>query len=687
MSVSRTNFAAALLAAALSSLCLSAQHSNTKSQPVHRNVILFIADGLRHDSVNATDAPTLFALRNMGVHFSNSHSIFPTFTTANASVMATGHLLGDTGDFSNTLHPGYAIFNTGNFGKAIGTLTPFVENNQVLGDLDDHFGGNYLNEETILSIARKNGYATASIGKVGPTGIFDASQLAPSGKAFQLPTTVIIDDATGSAAGVPLSSTILSALTTAGLPTTAPNRQNGAAPTSQLSNGFSGNNTTPGTLAANVTQQQFFADALTKAVLPTFVANNQPFVAVFWSRDPDGTQHNQGDSLNTLTPGINGPTSKLAITNADNNLKQILAFLQANPSIMANTDVIVTADHGFSTISKYEVDNSGKNFVNDYASTFVYKTTAGVQEVNTGFLPVGFLAIDIAHLLNLPLYDPDNQITVNSTNVYEPVDPTIAQQTATVRQHPGSGNGVIGGTGNIPATGESADATVLVAANGGSDLIYVPTHDAVTVNKIVSFLRKQNYTGGLFVDDSYGPIGGTLPMSAIGLKGSSPLPIPTIAINFKSFALDSTKPNQTRVEIADTGLQEGQGMHGNFSRGDTFNNMAAWGPDFKTGYTDIAPVSNADLAMTIARILNLPLPSNGKLKGRFLLEAFAKQADTTFTPVFHVYESLPADGIRTYLVRQEYRNTTYFTSACILAADAASHTAHDGDKVTVNPCD
>ena len=33
---------------------------------------------------------------------------------------------------------------------------------------------------------------------------------------------------------------------------------------------------------------------------------------MFWSRDPDGTLHNQGDSLNQLTPGINGPTSLAA---------------------------------------------------------------------------------------------------------------------------------------------------------------------------------------------------------------------------------------------------------------------------------------------------------------------------------------------------------------------------------------
>ena len=46
---------------------------------------------------------------------------------------------------------------------------------------------------------------------------------------------------------------------------------------------------------------------------------------VFWSRDPDGSQHNQGDSLLKLTPGINGPTSMAAIRNADDDLSRVAA--------------------------------------------------------------------------------------------------------------------------------------------------------------------------------------------------------------------------------------------------------------------------------------------------------------------------------------------------------------------------
>jgi len=175
----------------------------------------------------------MLALREAGVNFTN------------ASAIATGHYLGDTGDFSNTIYSGYPVFDSGNFGSATGTLTPFVENNQILGDLDSHFGGNYLNEETLLELARLNGYNTASVGKVGPVGIQDVSQLLPSGRVFTVPQTVFIDDATGTAAGIPLRADIASAITTAGLPLVAPNRSNGCAPTAQCNNGFSGNNTTP----------------------------------------------------------------------------------------------------------------------------------------------------------------------------------------------------------------------------------------------------------------------------------------------------------------------------------------------------------------------------------------------------------------------------------------------------------
>jgi len=70
------------------------------------NLILFIPDGLRALKVTPETAPAMAEVRDKGVDFKNPHSLFPTFTTANASAMATGHYLGDTGDFSNTIYTG-----------------------------------------------------------------------------------------------------------------------------------------------------------------------------------------------------------------------------------------------------------------------------------------------------------------------------------------------------------------------------------------------------------------------------------------------------------------------------------------------------------------------------------------------------------------------------------------------------
>ena len=67
------------------------------------------------------------AIRDQGVNFKNPHSLFPTFTTANASAFATGHHLGDTGDYSNTIFTGRPVASAGN------SVTPFLENDRVLG--------------------------------------------------------------------------------------------------------------------------------------------------------------------------------------------------------------------------------------------------------------------------------------------------------------------------------------------------------------------------------------------------------------------------------------------------------------------------------------------------------------------------------------------------------------------------
>lgn len=619
-----------------------------------RNVILFVADGLRQGSVNDEDAPTMSLLRERGVFFSNSHSLFPTLTTPNASAIATGHFLGDTGDFGNALYTGYTLSVVGE------TQVPFLENDRVLGNVDEHFGGNYLHEATLISYAAKHGYNTAAIGKLGPTLIQDAPEANPFKGLVAIPQTVVVDDSTGKSGGIPLEPRVAQALHDAHLPVVSPDRSNGAALKSQGDNGFPGNNSVPGTGAPNLVQQKYFVDVLTKVVLPLFRNDRKPFMVVFWSRDPDGTQHNEGDSLNRLSPGINGPTSKAAVHNADDNLKQIMNCLQTTPGLADDTDIFITSDHGFSTISKHAMKADGTEFASCYAASQIYKDATGRQEVNTGFLPPGFLAIDLAHHLNLPLFDPDSTVTIDGSERYKPVDPTIGHATPEKSQRPISGSGLIGGTGVIS---DPSDAKLIVAANGGSDLIYLNGQDPRLAEELVDFLSKRDYVSGIFTDPALGQIKGALSLSDLNCKGSAVLPTPAIIVSFRSFSQNAADPLQSAVTICDTGLQEGQGMHGSFSRADTLNIMAAAGPDFKKAYIDVAPVSNADIALTLAQVLHLELPQNGRLVGRIIAEALVEGPDV-MPFVSGIKESeANVSGMKTRLRYQKVNETMYFDSA------------------------
>jgi len=589
----------AILLLSASLFTLAAGAASAQNATPH-NLILFVPDGLRALKVTPQTAPAMADVRDKGVNFKNSHSLFPTFTMANGSAMSTGHYLGDTGTFSNTIYTAYSSVPAGD------TVVPFIENDAVLGDVDEHFKGDYLDEDTVLKLAREKGFSTAAIGKVGPTLIFDHTD---RGK-----TSVIIDDSTGGKTGVPLSDEMKDALTKANLSLTTPGRGD---------NGKVGDAKTPGTTAANVAQQAYFADVASKVVLPMFKARNKPFVLVFWSRDPDGSQHNQGDSLNTITPGINGPTSMAGIKNADDNLAQLRKTLD-DLGLTATTDIIVSADHGFSTISKESKTSASARVSYD--------------DTPKDFLPMGFLALDLAKALNLPLFDPNDK----NAPVGE-------------GKHPKAGNGVLGQ--------DPAKPDLVVATNGGSDLIYLPNKDKKLARRTIETLLEQDYVSGLFVDDALGRFPGTLPMSAINLKGKAVTPTPSIVVNFRTYvAPGCDQPTNCQVQVADTVLRQGQGMHGSFGRGDTMNFMAAIGPDFKAGYVDALPVSNADVGATIVRILGLAQKPNGNLIGRAMTEAMPNGATPKASAVSIKSES-SANGLRTVLNFQRVGNQRYFDAA------------------------
>jgi hypothetical protein len=445
------------------------------------------------------------------------------------------------------------------------------------------------------------------VGKLGPAAIQDVTARGDG--------TIVIDDATGSTTGegVPLAPEISAAIKAAGLAAVAPDRG---------LNTWPGAYNMPGVHVANVDQQKWFVAVATKALLPRFKAEGKPFVMVFWSRDPDGTQHNQGDSLNSLTPGINGPTSMAAIRNASDNLAALRAALKAL-GLEADTDIVVTADHGFSTAS-HESQTSG-------SARFVYPDT------KPGFMPAGFLALDLGEALGLPVWSP-----------------TGDQVQAKAGFHP-KGGAYLGADFKAPE--------IVVAAQGGSDLIYLPGPNAKALApRIVEALTRHDYTGAVFVDDALGPVAGALPLSAVGLAGDARTIRPSIVVSFRSFTTGCPDPELCGAEVADTDLSQGEGIHGSFGRQDTHNFMAATGPDFRSGFVDPAPVSNADLAPTLAHILGLELDPGGHA-GRIAAEALRDGGPAAAIQPFRESSSAAANGFATVLQGQAYAGRRYYDAA------------------------
>jgi hypothetical protein len=571
----------------------------TRAADSPANVILFVPDGLRSAMVSMETAPALASLAREGVSFTNSHSVYPTLTMPNAAALATGHYPGDTGVFGNTLFVPFPQTSAG------GSRVPQIENDAILGEIDRQMAGSFVPQPSLLALARRAGYSTAVIGKQGPALMQDVR--ARDGRS-----TIVIDDVTGAAAGVPLAPDVTTAIAAAGLQTAPPPRGDNA-----RRSDFQ----TPGTTSANVVPQQWMVDVATRVLLPMFKARAKPFLLVYWSRDPDASQHNQGDSFNQLRPGINGPTSLAGIRNADGNLRRLREAL-ATLGLAATTNIVVAADHGFATV-----------WNESHTSQAAHRRYADVVE---GALPPGSLAMDLADALALPLWDPDRQNRRVGSGEHT------------------SGHGLLGMDPSMP--------DVVVADQGGAQLIYLPGPRAsALVPTIAATLMAQDYVGGLFVDDALGPVAGTLPMSVLRLVGRATTPRPALVVSSRTFSTGCEIESNCGATVASV-YQQGSGHHGAFGRGETFNFMAAVGPSFKAGFADTMPVGNVDVHPTIARLMRLPREPLGTLRGRVLEEALVNGRSGRVT--VKTVESTPGPGgLRTVLRYQEVDGVRYLDAA------------------------
>ena len=263
-------------------------------------ILIVVMDGLRPDSINLEDTPTLFRLRQEGVNYINSHSVFPTVTRVNAAVISTGHNPGVNGLVSNSM-----------FVPGVNPNRPFnTSDYRQLLKMRDVTEGRLLFMPSMAELlkARHIRFAAVSSGSTGSALLLN--HRAPEGVGVLVNGN--FDPGKRVAYPDDVNDVILSRFGT------APREEDSAAVD--------------------------WADrVLREYVLPEL----KPDVVIDWQTEPDGAQHKFGTG---------SPEARKALSNSDRNLALTLAKLQ-ELGFGDKIDVIVASDHGFS-LHNFRVDTS-----------------------------------------------------------------------------------------------------------------------------------------------------------------------------------------------------------------------------------------------------------------------------------------------------------------------------------------
>ena len=564
----------------------------------HR-VIVFVWDGMRPDSISDVDTPHLAALAKRGTFFADNHSSYPTFTMMNAAAFATGAFSGKSGFFGNTLYrPGAAARDSG--GEMVNLDAPvFTEDYGILKQLDDNQDRHLFLVETLFQSAQKAGLVTAAVGKSGPAFLQDYKN-----------GSVVLDER----AAFPLAFAQALKAAHVALPANTPFAYPNGAFRLAEDNGDPTFQPRAAMLADGVTvnpddrsgsppekSNAYLMDVYLDFILP----QKNPDLSIVWLRNPDSTEHPYG---------VGSPNYHRALQAQDALLAKLEDKLAAL-GLAASTDLIVVSDHAHSNVS---------GPLDLFPPRRVENGRMGAVDREHGYSVSGDVRLaDALTHAGIRAYD-------GGGCAWDPVMSGIAAdgKPLHVDRKPGAGECEHLKTVTYPDYGLQHPflprEAFVVAANGGSDYLYQPAHDPDRVRMAVRFLQSHEEFGAIFVDERYGDIPGTLPLSRVRLENAEGRN-PDIVVGY-TFDEDAVIQGMPGIEFEGTNGHNSHGMHGSFSPRDVHNTLIAAGPDFAAGFTDRLPSGNVDLAPTIAQVFGLALPA---ADGRPLREALrgAEHAD------------------------------------------------------------
>jgi arylsulfatase A-like enzyme len=332
-----------------------------------------------------------------------------------------------------------------------------------------------------------------------------------------------------------------------------------------------------------------------------------PALSVIWLRNPDSTQHTYG-------PGT--PNVEDALRHQDHLLGELLGALD-HLGRADSTDLLIASDHGHSSVASDPKAFPLRALQGEPDGTAKLGAVAAAGYVVSGDIrSVEWLRrAGFAHV-----YD-------GVRCVYDPVMAGVAASGQVLHEthddpHCKTPERTSTGDYRAPHGALPSDA-IVIAANGGSEYFYVPSHDLTLVQRLVSALQERRVYGPVFVRSVYGAVPGTLLLERIGMEQSASVspPTPDVVVSFDwdDTATSAAAPKTPGREHSSP--QGCRGMHGSFSPSDVHNTLIAFGPDFRPGYKDEYPSSNLDVAPTVAALFGLALPH---AEGRVLTEALAQ---------------------------------------------------------------
>jgi arylsulfatase A-like enzyme len=591
---------------------LRAQQQETGS--AGRRVIIFVWDGLRADDLTPGIAPNYFALARSGVVFADHHAVYPTFTMMNSASIATGAYPGVHGFYGNVVYAPSAKGRNAKGADIDFSAPAFIEDFAVVEAVRDAYQGRLALVSTMLEAAQGKGLTTAAIGKFGAAFIQDyrrAGIILDEDAAMPIGFVRELQQA-----GYPLPRNSGNAYEVGALTLANDNGDpTEPSPIQRLKDGQTAN---PLDCSGALSRRGFtyLTDVFVNYILP----NKKPDLTIFWSKEPDATNHAYGP----------GTCNSIDATRMNDELLGRVIEQLRQLGWEKSTDIIVTQDHGHGTVS---------GDVTYFPLRSIVDRGVGAYDPH-GFSVSGF--VRTAELLNrdgLKAYDGAGCRDI-------PILSGMMADGTHLHARKDNQHGEVCGRPNKYTSPSYAvpkplpDGAIVVAANAGSDYLFVPDGDIKTVKAAVVSLQSRLQFGAIFVSDKHGEIAGTLPMSLIKTDSGASGRAPDIIV---SFSYDENVAVAGRSGISYASSVNRRGDHGSFSPTDTHISLLASGPDFKSGFYDPLPTANVDIAPTVARILQFDMPA---AQGRVLEESLQGGPPVTeYTVMNNVHRSSNRSGL------------------------------------------